>query len=46
MIDYIVILLILISLILAIRYMHNQKKNGVKCIGCPYAKNCSKKSCN
>ncbi len=46
MIDYIVIVIILISLILAIRYMHSQKKKGVKCIGCPYAKNCSKKSCS
>ena len=45
MIDFIVILIILISLILAIRYIYNQKKKGVKCIGCPYAKNCSKKSC-
>ena len=46
MIDIIVILIILISLILAIRYMYIQKKKGVKCIGCPYAKNCSKKSCS
>ena len=46
MIDFIVIAIIVIALLLALRYIINEKKKGVKCIGCPYAKNCSKKSCS
>ncbi len=26
-------------------YLVREKKKGVKCIGCPYAKQCSRKSC-
>lgn len=44
MIDYIVGLIIIILFIFAILYVLSQKKKG-KCIGCPYAKNCTKKSC-
>lgn len=27
-------------------YLYKAKKRGEKCIGCPYAKQCSSKSCN
>ena len=28
-----------------IAYLIREKRRGVKCIGCPYAKECAKKSC-
>ena len=37
-----VLLLILGS---ALFYIMKAKKNGVKCIGCAYAKNCGKREC-
>lgn len=27
-------------------YIYKAKKNGQKCIGCPYAKQCKKNSCS
>lgn len=27
-------------------YLIREKRRGVKCIGCPYAKECAKKSCS
>lgn len=44
--NIIVIGLIVVILGLAIVYIVKSKKSGKKCIGCPYAKNCSKNSCN
>ena len=29
----------------ALLYIYKQKKKGKKCIGCPYANSCCKKSC-
>jgi len=26
-------------------YIYKEKKKGVKCVGCPYAKECAKKNC-
>ncbi len=42
--DYIVLGIIVVILAAVIIYLVRQKKKGVKCIGCPYGKNCS--SCN
>lgn len=28
-----------------VAYLIREKRRGVKCIGCPYAKECAKKSC-
>lgn len=44
--NLIIIGLLLIILSLAVFYIVRAKKRGQKCIGCPYAKNCSSKDCN
>lgn len=44
--DLIIIGLIIIIIALALIYVIRKKKQGVKCIGCPYAKDCAKKSSN
>ena len=44
--DIIIIAIIVIILALALIYVIRQKKQGVKCIGCPYAKECAQKSAN
>ena len=41
--NLIVILAILIIIGLALTYIIRQKKNGVKCIGCPSGKSCISK---
>ena len=41
MTDYIVIAIVLVLAGLAAFYIIKQKKKGAKCIGCPYAKDCS-----
>jgi len=43
-----IIALVIIGIILffASFYIYRSKKKGNKCIGCPYAKNCSKKNCD
>ena len=41
LIDIIIIVILAITLGSVIWYIHKSKKNGVKCIGCPDAKNCS-----
>jgi hypothetical protein len=38
--NVIAILVIALILALAITYIVRQKKKGIKCIGCPSAKNC------
>lgn len=42
-----VIIILIIAAIAAgvIYYLYRQKKKGVKCVGCPYAKECGGK-CN
>lgn len=46
MIENIIIILISSSIICAVLfYIYNTKKRGHKCIGCPYAKQCTKKTC-
>ncbi len=38
-----IVILILAAVIgLAVYYIVRQKKNGAKCIGCPYSKECGK----
>ena len=42
--------IIVISILVAVCagivfYLVREKRRGVKCIGCPYAKECAKKSC-
>lgn len=44
--DYIALGVIAVTVIAAIIYLIRQKKKGVKCIGCPYAKGCGKSDCN
>lgn len=43
MTDIIVALLIIVILGLSILYIIKEKKNGVKCIGCPLASECKKR---
>lgn len=45
MIDFIVLGIVLILAAAASYYIYKQKKKGVKCIGCPSAGTCGKKSC-
>lgn len=42
--DIIVILIVSVLIFGAIRYIRNQKKKGVACIGCPHAGTCAKKN--
>lgn len=46
MIDVIVLGIIVLILGLAIGYIVKEKKQGSKCIGCPFAKTCAKKRHN
>lgn len=38
--DLFIVLFLLVLAALIVFYLVRQKKNGAKCIGCPYAKNC------
>ncbi len=40
------VIIIMIILSLAVFYIYRAKKSGQKCIGCPYAKDCSKNNCS
>ncbi len=42
--NLIIIGIIVVVVALALFYVIRQKKKGVKCIGCPYAKDCAQKS--
>ena len=42
-VDYIAIAAIILIVGAAIFYIVRAKKRGEKCVGCPYAKECSKK---
>ena len=42
--DMIALLIIVILVAAAVVYIRKEKKRGVKCIGCPYAGECAKKS--
>lgn len=44
--NIIVSIIILGIISLATIYIIRQKKKGVKCIGCPSAKECANKKCN
>ncbi len=49
LIDFIVIGIVVLIVTLAIVYIVRQKKKGVKCVGCPMAKQCAdrnKNQCN
>jgi hypothetical protein len=43
LIDFIAIAVIVLVIGLAVLYIYRGKKRGQKCIGCPYAKQCSGK---
>ena len=43
MVEIVTILIIILIVGLASLYIIKAKKSGQKCIGCPYAKTCSKK---
>lgn len=43
--DIVVIIIILLILVGSSFYIIKAKKNGQKCIGCPYSKTCNKSSC-
>lgn len=45
-IDIILSVILLLIIGGALAYIIKAKKRGEKCIGCPYSKECSKKSCN
>lgn len=40
MVNVLIILILLLIIGGAVVYIVKQKEKGVKCIGCPYAKNC------
>jgi len=42
--DMIALLVIMILVVAAVVYIRKEKKRGAKCIGCPYAGECAKKS--
>lgn len=44
MIDLIIVLIVIAVVGMAIRYIRNVKKSGVKCIGCPAAGKCKQNS--
>ena len=43
--NIILILVLLFILVSIILYLYKAKKRGEHCIGCPYSKQCNKKSC-
>ena len=46
MTDFVIIIILALLLGGALWYMRKEKKKGVKCIGCPDAGTCKKKSCH
>ncbi len=42
MIDLIISLVLIVVVGAAVFYIYKSKKNGKKCIGCPYADSCGK----
>ena len=43
----IIVIAVIVAIIGAVTfYIVRQKKKGCKCIGCPYAKECSQKGCS
>ncbi len=44
MTDFIVAIIIIALFGLSLAYIIREKKNGVKCIGCPSAKTCKKRT--
>ena len=43
--DLLVLAVVAVMLFVVIRYIVRAKKRGVKCIGCPSAGTCHKRSC-
>ena len=46
MIDYILIGILFLIVAAIVFYLIREKKRGVTCVGCPYAKKCAKKKCS
>lgn len=46
MADFILVIVLLLIVGMAIRYIIKEKKRGVRCIGCPQAGACAKKHCS
>ncbi len=47
MLGNIIVLLIIVSIVgMAIRKIYTDRKNGIKCSGCPMSKDCSTHSCS
>ncbi|MDO4618503.1 MAG: FeoB-associated Cys-rich membrane protein [Clostridia bacterium] len=46
MTDIILIVVLILILSASAVYIIKAKKRGEKCIGCPYAKECTKKNCS
>ena len=44
MTDIIIILVLMLWIGGAIAYIRKKKKQGVKCVGCPYAESCAKRT--
>jgi hypothetical protein len=45
MIDVVIILVVAAILAAAVWYVVKEKKQGKRCVGCPYAGECAKKAC-
>ncbi len=44
--NVIIILILVVIAVSIIWYIISRKRKGEKCIGCPYAKQCSSKNCD
>lgn len=46
MIDFLLTAILVLVVGGASLFIYKEKKNGVKCVGCPNAKNCAKMHCS
>ncbi|MBO5129832.1 MAG: FeoB-associated Cys-rich membrane protein [Oscillospiraceae bacterium] len=42
----IIIVVVLMVIGLAVRFIYKEKKRGVKCVGCPFSETCGSGGCN
>lgn len=43
MVNFVIVVVLLAILGVAAGYIYREKKRGVKCVGCPYARECAAK---
>lgn len=41
--DILIVVILLAVIVTAVLYIRKEKKRGIVCVGCPYAKDCAKK---